>query len=180
MERTKDVTGYVGLACFCGTTSQCDVHRPVGISAYGGAVSWDDWFSSTLAWWVPNAYGRTGGHAPGSSSLKATPSSIRWNARLIFEAVICGAGLVGGTLVSFNSWFVYGIQNYPLAYMPFPFLVWGALRFGPRGATAGTLLVSALAIVSLIRGVGPFVAHTQQESLMVMGSYQRILAVSNT
>ena len=66
------------------------------------------------------------------------------------EAAVCGPGLVGGTLISFNSWFVYGIQNYPLAYLPFPFLVWGALRFGQRGATTGTLLVSALAIYSLL------------------------------
>jgi PAS domain S-box-containing protein len=95
------------------------------------------------------------------------------------EAVICGAGLVGGTLVSFNSWFVYGIQNYPLAYLPFPFLVWGALRFGQRGATTGTLLVSALATYSLLRGTGPFVTNTQKDSLMLIGSYIGILAVTN-
>ena len=97
----------------------------------------------------------------------------------MIEAIICGAGLVGGTLVSFNSWFVYGIQNYPLAYLPFPFLVWGALRFGQRGATTGTLLVSALAIYSLLQRRGPFVANTEKESLMLIGSYIGILAVTN-
>src|ERR1035441_647155 len=84
-----------------------------------------------------------------------------------------------GTLISFNSWFVYGIQNYPLAYVPFPFLVWGALRFGQRGATAGTLLVSALAIYSLLQGIGPFVTNTEKDSLMLIGSYIGILAVTN-
>lgn len=69
-----------------------------------------------------------------------------------------GTGLVAGTLISFNSWFVYGIQNYPLAYLPYPFLVWGALRFGQRGAATGTLLVSALAIHSFLSGRGPFQA----------------------
>jgi len=109
----------------------------------------------------------------------ATPSATRWNARLIAEAAVCGAGLVGGTLISFNSWFVYGIQNYPLAYLPFPFLVWGALRFGQRGATAGTLLVSALAIFSLLHGTGPFVTNAEKDSLMLIGSYIGILAVTN-
>src|SRR5205085_51591 len=84
-----------------------------------------------------------------------------------------------GTLISFNSWFVYGIQNYPLAYLPFPFLIWGALRFGQRGATTGTLLVSALAIYSVLRGRGPFIATTEKESLMLIGSYVGILAVTN-
>jgi PAS domain S-box-containing protein len=175
MERTRDVTGYIGLACFLGTTVNAAFN--VVSLAYSGAVAWDDLLSNTLAWWVPNAL--AGLVVAPLIITWATPSSTRWNASLIFEAVICSAGLVGGTLISFNTWFVYGIQNYPLAYLPFPFLVWGALRFGPRGATAGTLLVSALAIYSLARGAGPFLAHTQKDSLMLIGSYIGILAVTN-
>jgi PAS domain S-box-containing protein len=175
MERTRDVTGYIGLACFLGTTVNAAFN--VVSLAYGGAVSWNDLFPATLLWWVPNAL--AGLVVAPFIITWATPSATRWNGRLIAEAVICGAGLVGGTLISFNSWFVYGIQNYPLAYLPFPFLVWGALRFGPRGATAGTLLVSALAIYSIIRGTGPFVTSTEKESLMLIGSYIGILAVTN-
>jgi PAS domain S-box-containing protein len=63
--------------------------------------------------------------------------------------------------------------------LPFPFLVWGALRFGQRGATTGTLLVSALAIDSLLRNRGPFVTTTERDSLMLIGSYIGILAVTN-
>ena len=175
MERTRDVTGYIGLACFLGTTVNA-LFNVVSL-AYSGAVAWDNLFSATLVWWVPNAL--AGLVVAPFIITWATPSAIRWDARLIVEAVICGAGLVGGTLISFNSWFVYGIQNYPLAYLPFPFLVWGALRFGQRGATTGTLLVSALAIHSLLRGIGPFVTNTEKDSLMLIGSYIGILAVTN-
>jgi PAS domain S-box-containing protein len=175
MERTRDVTGYIGLACFLGTTVNAAFN--VVSLAYGGAVKWDDLFSTTLVWWVPNALAVLV-VAPFIITW-ATPSAIRWNGRLITEAIICGAGLVGGTLISFNSWFVYGIQNYPLAYLPFPFLVWGALRFGQRGAATGTLLVSALAIYSLVRGIGPFVTISEKDSLMLIGSYIGILAVTN-
>jgi PAS domain S-box-containing protein len=175
MERTRDVTGYIGLACFLGTTVNA-AFNVVGL-AYSGAVAWDNLFSSTLIWWVPNAL--AGLVVAPFIITWATPAPTRWNTRLIAEAIICGAGLVGGTLVSFNSWFVYGIQTYPLAYLPFPFLVWGALRFGQRGATAGTLLVSALAIYSLLHGRGPFVTNTEKDSLMLIGSYIGILAVTN-
>ena len=175
MERTRDVTGYIGLACFLGTTVNA-LFNVVSL-AYSGAVAWDNLFSITLVWWVPNAL--AGLVVAPFIITWATPSAIRWDARLIVEAVICGAGLVGGTMISFNSWFVYGIQNYPLAYLPFPFLVWGALRFGQRGATTGTLLVSALAIYSLLRGIGPFVTNTETDSLMLIGSYIGILAVTN-
>jgi PAS domain S-box-containing protein len=175
MERTRDVTAYIGLACFLGTTVNAAFN--VVSLAYGGAVAWDNLFPMTLVWWVPNAL--AGLVVAPFLITWATPTATRWNARLIAEAVICGAGLVGGTLFSFNSWFVYGIQNYPLAYLPFPFLVWGALRFGPRGATAGTLLVSALAIYSLLHARGPFVTNTEKDSLMLIGSYIGILAVTN-
>ncbi|HEY5043586.1 MAG TPA: MASE1 domain-containing protein [Verrucomicrobiae bacterium] len=175
MERTRDVTGYIGLACFLGTTVNAAFN--VVSLAYSGAVKWDDLFSTTMVWWVPNAL--AGLVVAPFIITWATPSATRWNVKLMLEAAICGAGLVAGTLISFNSWFVYGIQNYPLAYLPFPFLVWGALRFGPRGATTGTLLVSALAIYSLVRGTGPFVTHTETDSLMLIGSYIGILAVTN-
>ena len=175
MERTRDVTGYIGLACFLGTTVNAAFN--VVSLAYGGAVAWDNLFPTTLVWWVPNAL--AGLVVAPFIITWATPSATRWNGKLIAEAIICGACLVGGTLISFNSWFVYGIQNYPLAYLPFPFLVWGALRFGQRGATTGTLLVSALAIYSLLHGTGPFVTSTEVDSLMLMGSYIGILAVTN-
>ena len=175
MERTRDVTGYIGLACFLGTTVNAAFN--VVSLAYSGVVKWDDLFSTTLVWWVPNALA---GLVVAPFILTwATPSATRWNTKLVAEAILCGAGLVAGTLISFNSWFVYGIQNYPLAYLPFPFLVWGALRFGPRGATTGTLLVSTLAIYSLLHRIGPFVTNTETDSLMLIGSYIGILAVTN-
>ncbi|MCX6922972.1 MAG: PAS domain S-box protein, partial [Verrucomicrobia bacterium] len=130
-----------------------------------------------LEWWVPNAL--AGLVVAPLIITWATPCGIRWERWLILEAVVCGLGLVGGTLISFHSWFVYGIQNYPLAYLPFPFLVWGALRFGQRGATTGTVLVSALAILSLLGGRGPFVTSNEPDSLMLMGSYIGILAITN-
>ena len=175
METTRDVTGYIGLACILGTTVNA-AFNVVGL-IYGGEESWDNLLPGLLEWWVPNAL--AGLVVAPFIVTWATASQIRWNSRLIAEALICGAGLIAGTLISFNSWFVYGIQNYPLAYLPFPFLLWSALRFGQRGASTGTLLVSALAIYSLLRGRGPFVAGTEKESLMLMGSYIGILAVTN-
>jgi len=175
MDRTRDVTLYIGLACFLGTTVNA-AFNVVGL-AYAHAIAWEHMFTEVLTWWVPNVL--AGLVVAPFIVTWATRSLIRWTPALIVEATVCGGGLVLGTLISFDSWFVYGIQNYPLAYLPFPFLVWGALRFGQRGATTGTLLVSALAISSLIQGRGPFVAHNERDSLMLIGSYIGILAVTN-
>src|SRR5437899_4704801 len=145
MERTRDVAGYISLACFLGTTVNATFS--VVSLAYAGIVPWDTLFTEVIGWWVPNALA---GLVVAPFILTwATPSSLRWTPRLMGEALICGAGLVAGTLISFDSWFVYGVQSYPLAYLPFPFLVWAAFRFGQRGATTGTLMVTSLGIYSL-------------------------------
>jgi PAS domain S-box-containing protein len=175
MERTRDVAGYIGLACFLGTTVNAAFN--VVSLAYAGTVSWPDLFSTILEWWVPNAL--AGLVVAPFLITWATPSALRWHPRLVVEAVVCGTGLLAGTLISFHSWYVSGIQNYPLAYLPFPFLVWGALRFGQRGATSSTLLVSVLAIHSLLSGRGPFLATAERDSLMLIGSYIGILAITN-
>jgi PAS domain S-box-containing protein len=175
MERTLDVCGFVLLACFLGTTVNATFN--VLSLAYAGAISWPDLPSRILVWWVPNAL--AGLVVAPTLIVWGTPSTMRWNFKLISEALLCGVGLVAGTLISFHSWFVYGIQSYPLAYLPFPFLVWGSLRFGQRGATIGTLLVSFLAIHSLLGGRGPFITATETESLMLMGSYIAVLSVTN-
>ena len=175
MERTRDVTGYIGLACFLGTTVNATFN--VVSLVYAGQETWDSLFPTVLEWWVPNAL--AGLVVAPFLVAWASRSTVQWTPRLFIEAAICGTGLLFGTLTSFNSWFVYGIQNYPLAYLPFPFLVWGALRFGQRGATSGTLLVTALALYSLLNRRGPFVATNETESLMLMGSYIGMLAITN-
>jgi len=53
MERTRDVTSYIALACFLGTTVNA-AFNVVGL-IYSGGASWDDMWSDTLGWWVPNA-----------------------------------------------------------------------------------------------------------------------------
>jgi len=175
MERTRDVVGYIGLACFLGTTVNAAFN--VASLVCAGAVPWPAWPASVLEWWVPNALA---GLVVAPFLLAwATRPALHWHPRLLLEALVCAAGLLAGTWVSFHSWFAYGIQTYPLAYLPFPFLVWGALRFGQRGATTGTLLVSALAIASLHNGRGPFLTLSERESLMLIGSYIGVLAITN-
>src|SRR5271170_1129845 len=83
MERTRDVTGFIGLACFLGTTVNA-AFNVVGL-AYSGAVSWDDLFSKTLVWWVPNAL--AGLVVAPFLMAWAMPSTIRWNVRRLVEAI---------------------------------------------------------------------------------------------
>ncbi|MEO6181815.1 MAG: MASE1 domain-containing protein, partial [Verrucomicrobiota bacterium] len=175
LDRVRDVAGFVFFACVLGTTVNAAFN--VVSLCYSGEISWDAFSPSVLVWWVPNAM--AGLVVTPFILTWGSPSEMEWKPKLLAEAALCSIGLVVGTLVSFNSWYVYGIQNYPLAYLPYPFLIWGALRFGQRGATTGTLLVASLAIFALLHQRGPFVTNSEQDSLNLIGSYIGILAITN-
>ena len=49
---------------------------------------------------------------------------------------------------------------YPLEYLPFPLIVWAALRFQPPGAIFAYSLVSYIAILGAVQGGGPFLAKS--------------------
>src|SRR6185437_16872378 len=49
----------------------------------------------------------------------------------------------------------------------------------PRGASTGTALVSMMAMYSLLQGTGPFVTNAEKNSLMLIGSYIGIVAITN-
>jgi PAS domain S-box-containing protein len=175
MSRTIDAVGYLVFACGLGTTVNA-ISNAVGL-LNDRKIAPDQMFDRIMEWWVPNAL----------AALVLTPVLICWYApspfKLTFwrriEGLLYALGLAGATLLAFNTWFVYGLQEYPLAYLPCPFLVWGALRFGTRGAATGTMVVAGLAIYSLYLGRGPFFTGNESHGLRLLGSFVAIVAASN-
>src|SRR6476646_4106765 len=86
MERTRDVTGFIGLACFLGTS----VNAMFNIVSliYAGAADWNNLGEGVLQWWVPNAL--AGLVVAPLIIAWATPSSVRLRPRVVAEAAICG------------------------------------------------------------------------------------------
>ncbi len=175
MERTRHATGFILFACLLGTTVNA-AFNVLGL-CYAGQVPFDQLFSNVLTWWVPNAMGVL--VVTPIILAWSSPSSLRLEGRGGLEAACCGLGLILGTQLSFNSWFAYGVETYPLAYLPYPFLVWAALRFGQRGGTTATFVVAGLAIHELLHHRGPFYAGNDKTSLMLIGCYIGVVAVGN-
>src|SRR6185503_19311680 len=175
LARLKDVLLLVFVACLAGGGL-------IGLFNVFGSRLWDAGSSTNIVFavlshWVPNAIAGLI-IAPFILSW-CSPASERLTPTQLLECFIYSVGLFVATFVSFNSWYSVGLENFPLAYLPYPFLLWGALRFGARGATAGTLLVSAMAINELLEGRGPFYTGSERQSLMLIGSYITTLATSN-
>ncbi|WP_341734468.1 MASE1 domain-containing protein [Microcoleus sp. EPA2] len=70
------------------------------------------------------------------------------------------------TLLVSVSWLVFGSKTdaasfiYPLEYLPFPLVVWAALRWSPGGAIFAYSIVSYIAILGTVQGGGPFLVNS--------------------
>ncbi|MCT7948533.1 MASE1 domain-containing protein [Ancylothrix sp. C2] len=73
------------------------------------------------------------------------------------------------------------IAKYPMEYLPFPLVVWGALRFGRGGTAVGNLIISALAIWGVARGSGPFLKHTNNpsEAFLTLQAFMAVLILTS-
>jgi signal transduction histidine kinase/integral membrane sensor domain MASE1/ActR/RegA family two-component response regulator len=112
-----------------------------------------------LAWVVPRP---TGAHARGMVEIA-----------LLCLGTVAVAELLLGTLVR-----VPVLQQVDYLYLLFPFVIWAALRFGPRGATLATFTVAAVAVWHTTRGGGPFIGTSAPATLFAAACYLAAVAVT--
>ena len=111
------------------------------------------------------------------ASLTLVPLVVRWsqggiravrNARWsrYVEAVFLAAGLSAVAILLFNTQRA-GQNTIPaLLYLPIPFLLWSATRFGPRGTSTALLFVTFCAIWGAINGIGPFATQSPETNAL--------------
>ncbi len=92
------------------------------------------------------------------------------------------AGVLGGGLLAVGFAVFAGNLADPnpapvMLYAPLPFLVWAAVRFGPRGISAALLLVSSLAIWGAVHGHGPFAANSPAENALAVQLFLIVVSV---
>ncbi|MCM3870394.1 MAG: PAS domain S-box protein [Pyrinomonadaceae bacterium] len=76
------------------------------------------------------------------------------------EAGLLAVCLFGVSAIVFSAQFSVTEGGPLLLYGPLPFLLWAAVRFGPRGTSTLLLVVMFLAIWGAVGGHGPFVAKS--------------------
>ena len=100
------------------------------------------------------------------ASLVLTPTIIAWSkgwqdVRTAPRGRRVEGAILGVALVSL-CWFVFAVQSPnpdyapALLYLPVPFLVWAAVRFGPRGYLTALTGLTVMAIATSANGFGPF------------------------
>jgi PAS domain S-box-containing protein len=173
-DRTKDIFKFSLLAGLVSTA----ISPTFGLTSLclAGHADWSQYSAIWLTWWLGDAAG----------ALIVAPVLILWSEKLKVRSnrkeqaelvllVLCLI-LVGEAV--FGGWLSVEFRNYPLDFLYLPILVWSASRFGQRETATVAFLLSAFAIWGTMRGDGPFVRATQNESLLLLQTYMGVIAVT--
>ncbi len=144
--------------------------------ALAGFANWTNYGAIWLTWWLGDATG----------DLVFTPlvllwtgaSKRRWNKK---EAAEVGTLLLLLVLLSsivFGGWLEISSRNYPIAFICGPIVIWMAFRFTQRETATGIFILSAIAVWGTLRGFGPFVEETENQSLLSLQSWTAVLAIT--
>ncbi len=126
-------------------------------------------------WWVGNVLGALV-VAPVVFTW-AVPPRTRENPRAILEvALLCLGTAVAAELGLGPSFARVAGVEYP--YLLFPFVIWAAMRFGPRGASLMTLTVAGVTVWHAVQGVGPFAARGAVPTLAACALYVATVAIT--
>ena len=105
----------------------------------------------------------------GIQFLRTAPLSRYWEACALF---------VGLFLVSYAVLYKFDAgTDSALLFLPLPFLLWAAVRFGSLGASTAVSLVSFLAIWSAGHGHGPFSGGTVEQDALSIQIFLIVLAI---
>jgi integral membrane sensor domain MASE1 len=167
LERVRDVLALVVLAAVGSTVIAATIG--VGSLVVGDEVSIDDFGSVWRVWWL----GDMGGDLLVAPLLMA--AAAYWPFRRLpgrpIEAVVLAAAVVGLSVYVFS-------QSTNLAYLVFPLLVWGALRFWQPGAAAASLVVVTVAVYYTANGEGPFIRSNPDDSLLLAQTFFGVAGVT--
>jgi signal transduction histidine kinase/CheY-like chemotaxis protein len=169
-ERAGDVFRFAVLAAGLATTISATIGTAsvVLLGSTAAAAAPAVW----LTWWLGDA----------SGALVFTPPLVLWyrdrrvvaDSRLA-EAVVALAFVLGTGALCFAT---PGLSGYPLAFLCLPPLAWVAFRFGPRAVSTHVAVLSLIAVYTTGHGVGPFVAASRHESLLVLQAFMATIALT--
>lgn len=104
-------------------------------------------------------------------------STLHAPVRRFVEALILIVGLFGVGLLVFTRPHEFADVTPSLLYWPLPFLIWAAVRFGPRGTSTCLLVVMFLAISGATHGYGPFVANSSESNALSIQWFLIVAAI---
>lgn len=147
----REVALFTVLSPVLSTMVSATIGTTAVAAAFGTPSYWQTW----RLWWSGDFIG----------IIVAAPLLLIWlpalsrrpffpSAERLYEAAGVLLAVTALSLAIFSGW--PGWPVFSRAFVIMPFLVWSALRFGPRGASLAIALTSAAALAFSARGLGPY------------------------
>ena len=141
-----------------------------------GFADWTNYGAIWVTWWLGDLTG----------DLIFTPLVLLWGIKWKLswkkeEAVEVGVLLLLLALLSavvFGGWVEISAKNYPIAFICGPIVIWTAFRFTQRETATGIFILSVIAVWGTLRGFGPFVDQSENQSLLTVQSWTAVLAIT--
>ncbi len=168
LDRVRDVLGLIAIAALVSTTISATVGALSLLS--GGIVSVPQLAETWRAWWVGDMMGVLV-VAPVLLTWSTRPRQPRQPRRWV-EVVGLGMSVGAAGAIVFSDI----TATFGQAYLFFPLLVWAALRFGQRGTTSTTFVISVITITGTALGNGPFVRPQLHLSLFALQLFMAVTA----
>ena len=190
LDRPQDLFKFIVFTALAGPI----INATVGVFTLSltGDIPWGIFQAVWVTWWISNvtgililapfllAWGQIWRDRPLSLSgvhnffplsrqqlLRVSPEKI---ARGLEAFILFMAIASVGRYVFFD--------NLALEYLLLPVLIWAAFRFGQLGSTLAILVVSAIAVLGTVRGLGPFSEHTSNVSLLMLQTFIGVIAIT--
>ncbi|MEO8394436.1 MAG: PAS domain S-box protein, partial [Chloroflexota bacterium] len=174
LERVSDVLSFALVGAILAPILSAVIG--VACLSLAGLIPASNVLLDVLTWWIGDAMG----------VLVVAPVLLIWsrvplkfsNQRKLIEA----AGLILLLLLTCLIVFNQGIAPrsfYPLAYLIFPFLIWGALRFDQRMVVSLTLLVALIAVLQTGEQFETFNRAMIWNSILFLWAYIATMAITS-
>jgi signal transduction histidine kinase/CheY-like chemotaxis protein len=144
--------------------------------ARSGFADWANYPAIWLTWWLGDF----------SGGVIFAPVMILWLAQPMrrfhpardFEVAILLLLLGFLSEVVFGGWFSISALNYPMAFILGPIIVWTAFRLSARETATGLFVLSAIAIWGTLQGYGPFARSDENQSLLILQSFNVLTTIT--
>ena len=135
----------------------------------------DAFVANLWTWWQGDAAGM----------IIVTPLILSWHAAgwprfspaRAVEAVFLAVALAVTAFLIFGG-FREDAASISLAFLTLPFIIWAAIRYGPRGVTSATALLCAIAIWHTLKAGGLFGIGSINVSLLYLLTYACTLSIT--
>lgn len=144
--------------------------------ALAGFADWANYGAMWLTWWLGDATGDLV-FAP-LVLLWSVAAKRRWNKKDAAEVGTLLLLLLLLSIVVFGGWFGISSRNYPIAFIFGPVVIWTAFRFTQRETATGIFILSVVAVWGTLRGFGPFIRETENQSLLALQSWTAVLTIT--